>query len=230
MTSRWFVALVGAVALQFSGCGETPVEPDTSTLVMPLEVGVRWSYRLTETDATGSVTAEREEVVEVLRDTVIAGERWYVLSRHPLPELWDEGLLNLATNRSDGLWHLYASTAQTSVSGAEAELLFKHPARRGDRFTFLPMNYLGDAVVRATAAPIEVAAGSFAGYHYRIGTETMVEADLYVAPGVGLALMESPLYDFEYNPFRMVRSGTLRVELMKMGSARSDQAAGSTNW
>jgi hypothetical protein len=66
----------------------------------------------------------------------------------------------------------------------------------------------------ATAAPIEVAVGSFTGYHYRIGTETTVEADLYGAPGVGLAIMESPLYDFEHNPFRMVRSGNQRVELM----------------
>lgn len=214
MPSKWFVALLaGAVVLHFVGCSETPVEPTASTPVMPLEVGARWSYRVTESDTAGRVIVEREEIVEVLRDTLVAGERWHILSRHPLPELEEPGLLQLATNRETGLWVLYASTPQTVVSGAEPELLFKHPARRGDRFTFLPMNYLGDAVVRATAAPIEVEAGSFTGYHYRIGTETTVEADLYVAPGVGLVAMESPLYDFAYDPFRMVRSGYLRAEL-----------------
>lgn len=181
---------------------------------MPLRVGNRWSYRITESDSTGIVVSERTETVEVLRDTTVAGERWYILSRHPLPDLWEEGLLNLATNRATGLWHLYASTSETTVSGAVPELLFKHPARRGDRYHFLPLNFMGDAVVRATGRSIEVAAGTFVGYHYRIGTETTVEVDLSVAPGVGLVASEAPLYGFEYEPFRMVRVGHLRVELM----------------
>lgn len=154
---------------------------------MPLKIGNYWHYHLTLFDGLGEVViGAQENYTRVVRDTIIAGERWYVLLKTFGSTPPDSGEV-LATNRTDGYYEL---------SGTTPQLKIPYPANSGKNFvrrdtmtwTSPPTEFIDSIYVGSTDTSVTVPAGTFSTYHYRhvVSYGDTYYSDDYCVPGVGL--------------------------------------------
>jgi hypothetical protein len=182
------LAVLAFAALTLASCKSDPAAPPSTgdgfdtTALMPLAVGNEWVIH------HPFFTSNAYETLTVLRDTTIAGEKWYVTTQ------------SIQTNRADGLYR-WDTSSRRGVRQA------KHPVKLGDTaidsgwfLTIDPVSNAIDsthnfAIVTALRVPVTVPAGTFTCwkalfYYYTVGpghepsTNTAYEY-VYYAPGIG---------------------------------------------
>jgi hypothetical protein len=137
----------------FVGCNKqsTITSPSTPAgAIIPLVVGNSWLMADTSWDQNGVMFATQVDTFLVVRDTVIAGEKAFVMHWRHIE--WD------VTNRSDGYYE--------NIGGGFLSLEFKYPANPGDsihasRYHNATMQLV--SVDSTVVAP----AGHFHSYVYR---------------------------------------------------------------
>lgn len=172
-------------ALTLFGCDSnaSPSANNTGGQIVPLKIGNYWHYRLTLFDGLAEVVkGVQENYTRVVRDTIIAGERWYVLLKTFGTTPPDSGEV-FATNRSDGYYELFVTTPQLKIP---------YPANSGEKFVrryTTPAEFIDSIYVGSTDTSVTVPAGTFSTYHYRhvVSYGDTYYSDNYYVPGVGLA-------------------------------------------
>jgi hypothetical protein len=124
-----FACPVAALFILASGCKNesNPVSHHTTTQqqkqLLPLRVGNQWSYILTTYDTSGNVQSADTNIVQIVRDTMIQNERWYLVGNSSsAPEI--------ITNRANGLWYL-----RVGMRWWQAVLYAKYPASVNDSWS-----------------------------------------------------------------------------------------------
>lgn len=190
---KYFAML--AVGLLLAGCGAkkdnpapavatTPpaqaVESTDSALagvdLMPLKIGNVWIYETSILDTTvGKLVPDRLDTFIVSRDTVINGERWYMVDG-----MGSNGTLTI--NREGGQWIIDPY--------GKPYLIAKFPAAVGDEFSGLGGKLMNR--LEKTGVEITVPGGTFYCYQYSqiFGPQRRLTYN-YFAPGVGFVKMES---------------------------------------
>lgn len=132
--------------------------PSNANEILPLAVGNRWVYDVTVSDSLGEIQFQFVDSNAVDRDTLINGERWYIIMR-------GNTNLGLGANRMDGYWarNLPPWDSLTISDVGPAYLAAKFPAALGE--TFLNIDNLITKVL-STDTTVEVPAGSFSCYKY----------------------------------------------------------------
>lgn len=174
---RWVYGLL-LVLLLSSGCGDDNkvISPSEKIQIWPLKVGNQWTYEETVLDSAGNVVNADTSVWEVVQDTLILGETWYILT---IDGVVDSEFSPVA-NRGDGLW-------QGGPSGA---LVFKYPAAVDDTC----MLGTDTAIVESITDTITVPGGTFVCYNYKwVGNSYNGERPYqfhYMSPGIGFIMAE----------------------------------------
>lgn len=153
--------------LSTSGCTQpnTPVAPPS--VVVPLAPGNTWIGLWRDYDDWDNVILTFFDTTRVIGDTVVDGERRYLLMN-------GGGLVN----REDGLYSWWATGALT--------LRFKYPARVGDAVPVRPGAGHGDSIrVVSTDTIVTVPAGTFSCHHRYSSSSDRFEANEFLAVGVG---------------------------------------------
>jgi hypothetical protein len=175
----WKQSILAILALSLAhatGCSKKPVNPKAQDTIVPLAVGNLWVYRVT----AATVTSDTQEVV---RDTVVDEEKWYVMggagydATHPA--CW--------TNRDNGLWVWYGFYADSSSRW----LLAKYPSEQGETYDVQPWkSEIQNAEVESTDAEVTTPAGRYSAYCYHIRRGAPSFTRYYFSPGVGLVKWE----------------------------------------
>jgi hypothetical protein len=177
MWKRSILAILALSIAYAAGCSKKPTNPKVQDTIVPLAVGNLWVYRVT----AAAVTSDTQEVV---RDTVVNGETWYVMggtgydSAHPA--CW--------TNRDNGLWVWYGFYADSSSRW----LLAKYPSKQGETYDVRPWQW-GDVLnveVESTDAEVTTSAGRYRAHCYRISLGVVSFTRYYFSPSVGLVKWE----------------------------------------
>ena len=142
------------------------ISQTTRTYIIPLAIGNQWTMHIVEWDTDGNITSSRNETTQILGDTSIAGERWFIM-KHRRGN-------TICINRPDGYYVL-----RSEVSS----LQLKYPANIGD-------SYEGpDGTMRVVSLNVNLSVpkGSFVCYQYetnltRVGGLSVLN---YYSPGVG---------------------------------------------
>jgi hypothetical protein len=179
------LALTSACALlcwTFVACESDPVRVDKpivqSDTLVPLNTGNEWRYEVETFDTlTAAITDTYFSTEHIYSDSVMNGQTWYSFGS---PSIF---------YRNDSLgYKMIFADPDTSY------LLYKYPARVGDRFVgFIEK---GSEVIALNRA-ITVAAGQFNCVEYRSDAfsdlEPWTKSSVlsYVAPGVGIVLVET---------------------------------------
>ena len=192
-----FPLLLALAALTLAACDSTdPASPpDVDDLppaevdLLPLDIGNRWITEVIEAEPDGTVTERTADTLTVVRDTVVAGERWFKIEgsrrNRSIPGGW-------YTNRKNGVWK---SSADTSV--ADPYLMYAYPADQGATYA-IPGRQGFTVTVADTAFTAEISNGAFSGYLYEWDTEeafgfTVAEGagrlDRVLIPGVGFGFI-----------------------------------------
>ena len=147
----------------------TPEARDAS-VIMPLEIGDRWIFDVTDFDSTCSVLKRFVDTLVIVGDKVINGQRWYVTN---------EGCI--VRNSPEGLWSALLVDGEIS----NLTLAAKYPGSTGERW------YYGYATIVSADMVLKVPYGEFHCYKYE---DTMNLEDTpsvsYLAPGVGILRAE----------------------------------------
>lgn len=159
------------------GCGTDKVTSPTavSPAFIPLKVGNQWTYEEVHLDSAGNTHRIDTMVQEISRDTLINGEKWYILTINGAvdPEIGP------ITIRRDGMW----------AGGPSGSLQFKYPASVND--TFMMGNQL--SIVESICDTITVPAGVFICHNYKWPEEPASPRPYqyhYLSPGVGFIKAE----------------------------------------
>ncbi|MEI6173968.1 MAG: hypothetical protein WCR01_09460 [Bacteroidota bacterium] len=159
--------------LVMAGCKKTGTsdEPVKSPEIFPLSIGYHWDFTTTTSDKVKTT-----HVNDVINDTLIDGEKWFVLT-------YDHSVRTICRNNSSGWWFLYQSVPQSPVTPL---LYYRYPVS-GDEVYMTPDST--KVTVVSVNDIVTVPAGKFACYryhmiHYREG----YECDEYLSPGTGLVL------------------------------------------
>ena len=164
--------LLSMLACEKEDSSTGPLPIDQSTTIFPLTVGNTWVVDITNYDSTGAVLYTNRSSIQILRDTTIESELWYI----------GYGIL---TNRTDGLYD-YQAGATSPVS-----LRYRYPAASGSIYP-----YRGVTVkLLSIDDTVTVRAGTYVCYRYRTGIDSVTYTDEYFARGVGLIKSES------FNPY-----------------------------
>jgi hypothetical protein len=168
--------------LLVASCGDKSTNPKQVGQIWPLAIGNQWSFQLTEFDTNTVVISIDTLVLEVVKDTIIHNETFYLLTANGVrdPEV------RPMTNREDGLWDYRDS--DTII------ILIKYPVTVGESFFQL----YDSLVVVSTDTLVTVPAGSFHCVRYDdylIATGRLL-THIYAAPNVGLVKKE----DFSLTP------------------------------
>ena len=166
------------VAALLAGCSSSDnkgTNPDAVAQIWPLKIGNQWTHENRTLDSAGNLVKADTSVILVVKDTVIQGNTWHVLTVNGARDTEMEFL----AVRSDGLW-------QGGVSG---RLMFKYPAAEGDTWmvgtdTFTVL-FIGDSIT--------VPAGTFAIVNYKWtgnSEPTRLFQHHYISPGVGWIMGE----------------------------------------
>jgi hypothetical protein len=134
------------VCCQTEDVSLTPQSP-TPAVIFPLAVGNYWVRERIVYDTSGVVSGSQIDTVKVLGDSLLQGERWFIVSR--------DGGRYLVTNRSTGLWIMGAGSPS---------MQYEYPGEPGDTFVFT-VNTSPVRVVH-TDSSITVPAGTFSCYVY----------------------------------------------------------------
>lgn len=148
---------------------ELPAPTAASASIIPLAVGNSWTIRISYWDLDGKLRTSRYETSRIVGDTIIDGERWFVMS--------GDGWYNLCANKVNGFYKLNSGTKVLHV---------KYPAKVGDSYH----GPSGETKVVSLNANISVPKGSFVCYQYRVSGPEGARLDLYYSPGVGLVSID----------------------------------------
>jgi len=152
---------------------ENPIDNpnNISKQIFPLNVGNQWIVQIINYDTTGSVYYTKIDTINILRDTTIQSEKWFI----------GYGTMS---NRSDGLYDFQLGSSN------EISLRYKFPATVN--YTYM---YRGsESKVLSISDSVSVQAGNYICYHYRVGIDSVSYTDWYLSPNVGLVKKDS------YNP------------------------------
>lgn len=164
------------IILLAASCGDKSTNPKQVGEIWPLKIGSQWSFQLTEFDTNAVVISIDTLVLEVVKDTIIHNETFYLLTANGVrdPEVWP------MTNRDDGLW--YYRDPDTIV------ILIKYPVTVGESFFQLH----DSLVVVSIDTLVTLPGGSFHCVRYDdyLITTGRLLGQIYAAPGVGLIKKE----------------------------------------
>ncbi|MDP2884828.1 MAG: carboxypeptidase-like regulatory domain-containing protein [Ignavibacteria bacterium] len=148
--------------------------PTTSTHIIPLAIGNQWTMHISQWDTQDNLTTFKNEILEILRDTTVAGERWFIMRSFG-------GRFVLCMNKPDGFYEL---------KSGKSTLRLKYPARVNDSYQ-RPDAYTNTKVVSVNAS-ISVPKGTFACYQYEDSFIPLggFRTNEYYSPGVGLVAGE----------------------------------------
>jgi len=159
--------------LVMAGCkkNETSYEPVKSPEIFPLSIGYHWNFTTTTSDKVKTT-----HVNDVINDTLIDGEKWFVLT-------YDHSIRTICRNNSSGWWFMYQSVLLSPVTPS---LYYRYPASVNEVYMTLDSTKV---TVLSVNDIVTVPAGKFTCYryhmiHYREG----YECDEYLSPGTGLVL------------------------------------------
>jgi len=176
MPIRFFLSIILTIMF-LAGCGSS----DYSNQLEPLKVGNTWTYQITHYDSTGAVISIDTTTRAIKVDTVINEEKWY--------DMIASNMLNLGTNRPDGLW-LWNTRYEK-----KPHLYLKYPVEAGDIWSW--DDYFGGNTVAfeviAVNDTIETPAGKFATISYKLTHTALLPGAHPVycyAPGVGMVKLE----------------------------------------
>lgn len=180
-------ALLVAVAVGCGDEGATNPQPDPGGVIMPLEVGNRWGYRVHAFPDTGSPYEYLDSIRITAKDTTDD-----VIS-------FVANGTDLFTNRSNGLWYFPASSENWS-------LLFKYPVEVDEVWvTGGAGDYLAGLLSKNVT--VETTYGEFTCYkyvrEYRYGGGGAQY--FYLAPNVGIIKYET----LDATNSRLVEQGQL---------------------
>lgn len=182
---RLVLLLLLTTLLMSSGCDRSRgiLDNSSSGEIIPLKVGNRWVYKLTQFDEEGDVLGSDQYAARVDRDTVLNNETWYFL-------VDANRILALATNRADGYWVREVTVLAGAVVGVgEPYLSAKYPATVGEMY---PNDDDYVTTVTSTGTEVSIPAGAHDCYQYlRMSATRPYESTFYYrAPGVGTVLQE----------------------------------------
>ena len=160
---RPLLVVLTLLAVSLLGCNSDdspltiPAEPVHTPTVIPLAVGNKWVRSFSLYDTSGVVFSSGVDSIEVLRDSLVRGIKYYVLKM--------QGLEHLVANRSNGLCWL--------TNFGEA-LWYKFPATPRDSFFV----YGNTSYVRIPTVDtsIIVPRGTFSCYRYELDGPASVGA------------------------------------------------------
>jgi hypothetical protein len=116
------------------------VNPTTETVeIVPLKVGNWWSYQTTVYDTSGDIVSTHIDSIFVVKDTLVNGKKYFILST---------GVMRW--NNDSGLWIPFTP---------DSTLLYKYPAQVGDKYGI-------NLKVICKDSSIVVPKGSFKSYGY----------------------------------------------------------------
>jgi len=146
----------------------------TSTYIIPLAVGNQWTMRITEWGTNGDATTVKNEIVEILRDSTVAGERWFVMRSF-------RGRLVLCMNKPDGYYVL---------ESGKSTLRLLYPANVGDSYQSADANT--NTRIVSVNLNVSVPKGAFVCYQYESSFRPLggFRTNHYYSPGVGLVASE----------------------------------------
>jgi len=137
--------------------------------IFPLKVGNHWVFQTTQADST-----KLNHVNDVLKDTLINSEQWFVLT-------YDTVIRTICKNNFQGWWFLY--DGKSFVTG-NPDLYWKYPANVNNQYITADSSLV---TVVSIDENITVPAGNFICYHYHIiHYKESYECEEYLAPGFGL--------------------------------------------
>jgi len=144
-----------------------------ATQILPLKAGNQWTFKVTNYNQAGVVTSIGTMIITVLRDSIISGETWSVLS--------STSGTNLAvyTNRTDGLY---------AMSSGTPYLLAKYPGSVNDTYTGIQSS----KKIMSTNISITVPKGTYSCYQYQTTSSVIstLVTNEYYSPGVGYIQLE----------------------------------------
>ena len=146
---------------------QPPIVPDTSSNLLPLNIGNEWIYKTTFLDSMQNIQSVQYDTFKVAADTILSNEAWYVT---------DFGYLK---EKTDGLWSWIGYP----------KLLYKYPAKIGDTIQTT------DAInkIISTNENYTVPYGTLPCYHYQllyINDNGYIQ-DYYFYPGIGFIKFET---------------------------------------
>jgi hypothetical protein len=147
------------------------------TYIVPLAIGNQWTMRTSLRDGQGKLISSSIQTSQILSDSTIDGERWFVM--HTPASGDNPSRTSLGTNRPDGFYVLKSGVPLLNV---------KYPAHVGDNYH----GFGGDAKVLSTNEKISVPKGTFICYQYSVILRgpAMGRATICYCPGVGLVSVE----------------------------------------
>lgn len=129
-----------------------PTAPATApTYIVPLAIGNQWTTRTSNYNAEGKLRSSSIRTSQIISDTTIDGERWFVA--HTPASGDNPSSTSLGTNRPDGFYTLRSGVPMLSA---------KYPASVGDSY----QGFGGDVKVVSTNEKISVPKGTFICYQY----------------------------------------------------------------
>jgi len=175
-----FLLLILLLSILILSCSES-TEPDSSTFsFIPLTIGNKWEYKVTDFDSTGNVINQIYGTRTIFEDTVVKGITWYAYT--------GDFRGNWNTNKSDGYWVFVEGDSGQSINDT-SWIEYKFPTQVGE--VYGNPDYPTEVV--STNEIISVPAGSFRTIHYRIQLDDIifynflgVSFDSYVCPGLGI--------------------------------------------
>ena len=164
------------ICLFFFGCKKDD-NPTASTAaatqILPLKAGNQWTFKVTNYNQAGVVTSTGTMTITVLRDSIIAGETWSVLSNSIATNL------AVYTNRTDGLY---------AMSSGTPYLLAKYPGSVNDTYSGIQSS----KKIMSTNISITVPKGTYSCYQYQTTSSVIstLVTNEYYSPGVGYVQFE----------------------------------------
>lgn len=182
-------------ALAITGCESETGPGTTPATLIPLKEGNYWVYENSVYDSVGTLLGRAYDTITIGKAVTIDGQVWYEKLRSGFTVPADSATYS---NQPDGVWERYVLPV-----GALTQFLYKYPTVANDTFALrigkpFPVDIeKAFSMTVATNEQAVVPAGTFTTIHYRrflqaLDSVTMevrsslVVADQYVAPGVGL--------------------------------------------
>ena len=156
------VILVVLIAL-LAGCKnsdksstEPIIDPNTTSVIVPIALGNKWIRSGTVYDTSGSILSTFTDSISVSRDTTIENSKWFVLQM--------QGLEYMVANYEKGLYWLYGANSKG--------IWYQYPAALKDSFiVFGNTSYVR---VLSVDTVIIVPAGTFSCYKYQFDSYAFV--------------------------------------------------------
>lgn len=165
-----FTPVIFLLLLFFTGCSPNVTEPSKIEDLIPLEVGNKWSFNINYFDRAGNIEAIYKDSIEFYADTLIDNKTWVCRKYYGHVLAYQNTTRGVAIrlvspNTPDDVYIQYNTTF--------FELVFKYPTVffSGYLASISDTNYT--ATVLNTDTLIEVPAGSFKCYQYRINNKNM---------------------------------------------------------